>query len=74
MKNIAGMISPETNCAPNPARNSSSFLAWKAASTSFCRPKTFTSSCPVYASSICPFSSPVCFHWAMNLPCDRLAI
>lgn len=74
MKNIAGMMMPEMNCAPKLAANSSSFLARKAASTSRCRPKTFTSSCPVNASSICPFSSPVWVHCAMNLRCDRLAI
>ena len=74
MNIIAGMMIPETNCAPKLARNSSSFLAWNAASTSRCRPKTLTSSCPVNASSIWPFSSPVCFHWAMNCCCDRLAI
>ncbi len=26
------------------------------------------------ASSISPLSAPVCFHWAMNCFCDRLAI
>ena len=33
-----------------------------------------TSACPENASSICPFSSPVAFHWVMNSRCERLAI
>ncbi|RAO55826.1 hypothetical protein ONO86_00903 [Micromonospora noduli] len=44
MNIIDGMMIPEMNCAPKLARNSSSFFAWNAASTSRCRPKTFTSS------------------------------
>ena len=53
---------------------SSSFLAVNAASTSRCRPKTLTSSCPVKASSIWALSAPVCVHCATNCFCDRLAI
>ncbi len=74
MKFMAGMISPEMNCAPKLAWYSSAFFARNRSSTSRCRPNTFTSACPVYVSSICPFSSPVFFHCATNSFCDRLAI
>ena len=43
-------------------------------STSRRRPKTVTSSWPVNASSMCALSEPVCFHWATNSFCERLAI
>ena len=72
MKNIVGMISPETNCAPKLEVNRRSFLAAKTASTSACRPNTLTSDWPVKASSMWPFSSPVAFHWETNSFCDRL--
>ncbi|GAP54301.1 hypothetical protein AHiyo6_08660 [Arthrobacter sp. Hiyo6] len=74
MKVMAGMIRPEMNCAPKLASNSSTFFCRNRSSTSRCRPNTFTSACPVYVSSICPFSSPVCFHCATNNFCERLAI
>ena len=74
MNVMAGMISPEMNCAPKLASYSSAFFCRNRSSTSRCRPNTFTSACPVYVSSICPFSSPVCFHCATNSFCERLAI
>ena len=74
MNIIAGMMIPETNWAPKLAWNSSSFLSAKPASTSRCRPNTLTSSWPVNASSIWPFSAPVCVHCAMNCFCERFAI
>ena len=74
MNVMAGMISPDTNCAPKLASYSSAFFCRNRSSTSRCRPNTFTSACPVYVSSICPFSSPVCFHCATNSFCERLAI
>ncbi len=74
MNVMAGMISPEMNCAPKLAWYSSTFFCRNRSSTSRCRPNTFTSACPVYVSSICPFSSPVCRHCATNSFCERLAI
>ena len=74
MNIVTGMIVPDTNCAPKLARYSSSFFSWNAASTSCCRPNTFTSSCPVNASSMSALSAPVCCHCAMNSGCERFAI
>ena len=74
MKNIVGMMIPETNWAPKPDRNRLSLRVANSASTSRCRPNTLTSEWPVNASSMCPLSSPVAFHWAMNSRCDRLPI
>ncbi len=69
MNIIDGMMMPEMNCAPKLALNSSSFFSPNAASTSRCRPNTLTSSWPVNASSIWPFSAPVCVHC-----CDELLL
>ena len=74
MKNIVGMIKPEMNWAPKLALYSVLFRSANTASTSRCRPNTFTSDCPVKASSMCPFSSPVDFHCSMKSFCDRLPI
>ncbi len=43
MNIITGMISPETNCAPKLALNSSSFCRSNSRSASCWRPKTLTS-------------------------------
>ena len=61
------------NCAPKLALNSSSFLSRNTCSTSRWRPNTLTSSWPVNASSMWPFSAPVCRHWATNSFCERFA-
>jgi len=37
-------------------------------------PNAVTSACPVYISSMWPFSWPVNFHCRMNCGCARLAI
>ena len=37
-------------------------------------PNAVTSACPVYISSMWPFSLPVNFHWLMNCGWARLAI
>ncbi len=71
MSIMIGMISPETNWAPNDALNSSSFSRAKTSSTSFCRPKTLTRLCPENDSSMCALSVPVRRHCATNRPCDR---
>ena len=73
MNIIVGMMIPEMNWAPKLrlvelARSS----AAKRRLDLRCRPNTLTSSWPVKASSIWPFSAPVCRHWAMNCFCDRL--
>ena len=62
MNIIAGMIRPDTNCAPKLASNSFSLCSAKACSTSCRRPNTVTSSCPVNVSSMCALSRPVVFH------------
>lgn len=66
------MISPDTNCAPRAASNSSSLRRRNSASDSRCLPKTFTSWCPVNASSMWALRAPVLRHWAMNSFCARL--
>ncbi len=66
MNITAGMMTPEMNWAAKLALSSCSFFPSKRRATSRCRPKTFTSSCPVNASSICPLSSPVRVHCAMK--------
>src|SRR5450756_666047 len=67
------MMMPLTNCAPKLALKSSSFLSSKRLPTSLWRPKTLTSAWPVYISSICALRSPVSFHWAANIFCERFA-
>ncbi len=52
MKNIVGMIMPETNWAPKLDPNRSSLRSAKTACTSRCRPNTLTSEWPVNASSM----------------------
>jgi hypothetical protein len=74
MKNIVGMIKPETNWAPKLALYNVLLRSANTASTSRCRPNTLTSDCPVKASSMCPFSSPVDFHCWMKSFCARLPI
>ena len=74
MNCIIGMISPLMNWARKAASYSLVLRLSNSASTSSRRPKTFTRSCPVNASSMCAFSSPVFAHWAMNCFCERLAI
>ncbi len=69
---IAGWMIPEMNCAPKLALYSSSFLLRNRCSTSCCWPNTFTSACPVNASSICALRVPVCRHWATKRFFDRL--
>ena len=78
MNIIDGMMIPETNCAPKLAPKRSSFFSRNASSTSRRRPNTRTSSCPVKASSMWPFSAPVCRHWAtkcfwLRLPMARVS-
>ena len=74
MNIIAGMISPDTNCAPKLASYSFSLCSAKACSTSRRRPNTFTSSWPVNVSSMCALSRPVVFHCVTKWPCERRAI
>ena len=74
MKVIAGRMMPLTNCAPKLAVNSSSFFSRNRCSVSRWRPKTLTRACPEKFSSMSPFSSPVFFHWATNIFCERRAI
>ena len=71
MNIIIGIISPEMNCAPKLAANSSSFCASKRSSTSRRRPNTLVSSCPVNASSTSALRVPVCRHCATNSGWDR---
>ncbi len=66
------MIMPETNWAPKLALYSSSLRWVKRSTMSSSRPKTFISSWPEKDSSICPFSAPVFFHWAVNSFCARV--
>ena len=78
MNIIDGMMMPETNCAPKLASKRSSFLSRNASSTSRRRPNTLTSSWPVKASSIWPFSAPVWRHCAtkcfwLRLPMARVS-
>ena len=65
---------PDTNWAPKLAPKSWSLRSANTAATSRWRPKTLTSPCPVKASSMWPFSSPVAFHCAVNSFCERLPI
>ena len=74
MKNIAGMMMPEMNCAPNAASNSSSFLLPERLLHLVLAAEDLDQPWPVKVSSMCPLSSPVCFHCAMNCFCDRLPI
>ena len=50
----------------NEAWYSSSLRSSNRSPMSCWRPNTVTSSWPVKDSSICPFSCPVCRHWAVN--------
>ncbi len=52
MKNIVGMIRPETNWAPKLEPNRVALRSAKTASTSRCRPNTLTREWPVNASSM----------------------
>ena len=59
MNIIAGWMMPEMNWALKLAWNSASLCSVNARFASFRRPKTFTSVCPVYISSMWPLSWPV---------------
>ena len=72
MNIIAGCMIPLTNCALKLALYSSSLCSSNAAADSSCRPKTFTSECPVYISSMCALSLPVEAHCFTNCGCARL--
>ena len=74
MNIISGWIVPEMNCARELAAYSASFCSEKVAIASSRWPNAVTSACPVYISSMWPFSRPVNFHWLMNCGCARLAI
>ncbi len=71
---IVGWMMPDTNCAPNPAWNSSSLVSANRASTSPCRPNALTRAWPVNASSTCALSMPVCRHWATKRGWERRAM
>ena len=74
MNIIAGWIVPEMNWARKLAAYSVSLCSAKVCSDSFARPKTFTSECPVYISSMWPLSWPVVRHCLTNCGWARLPI
>ena len=75
MNIIAGWMMPGDELGPEAGRVQRLVVLLEGlARPRCCRPKTFTSECPVYISSMWPLSLPVVAHCWMNCGCARLPI
>ncbi len=71
---MAGWMVPEMNCARKLEANRLSLYSVNVAIDASAWPKAFTSECPVYISSMWPFSLPVVDHCRTNCGWARLPI